>query len=171
MNTLLRSVYVLIVLFISPWLQAAKLGESLPALQFDTQPFNFAFAPNGKHQLITVLLPSIESQKNGKFNKKVTQAGFCPLAIVDMQRRAWYAPQKTVEQEIEKEIDAAKASSSAKLGCRVSIDYDRRVQKAWDLGEGNTTIVVDPDGKIVFITEGVLDAEQEQAVLKLLASD
>ena len=150
---------------LAPSAAALELGDVLPGLNFAAEPDAFVYQPNGEMQMITVFLPSLESQKSGKFNQQVVAKGHCPLSIVDMQRRAWYAPEDKVREAV---MQSQQQAADAELQCKVSIDEGLYAKKAWQLNNENTTIIVDGEGRLVFIAEGLLSDAQQQQVMQLL---
>ncbi|NRB37141.1 MAG: hypothetical protein HRU20_01590 [Pseudomonadales bacterium] len=145
--------------------QAETVGESLSALSFETIPNNFSYAPNGENQLITIYPAKPSSSKNGEFNQRAQEKGICPLSITDIKNKAWYAPVAVVESEMKKEANSEKNT----LGCIVSGDYDGKAIEQWNLKNEAVTMVVDGNGKIIFLAYGLLDDEQEQKVFALFS--
>ena len=141
-----------------------KVGESFIPFTLDTNPQKFYYAPNGFSQMISIYPASLRSSGNGKFNFKVIAAGFCPLSIIDIKNKSWYAPKSTAINAVYNSLEKDEHNPA----CSVSIDYRGLAVKHWKLNTKSTTIVVDGEGNILFIEEGVLNKKSQKSVINLL---
>jgi len=153
-------------LMAAPLTQAIQLGDTLAAFELKSSPQDFKYAANGQPQLILVYPLSFSARHHGKFTKRLVAEGFCPMSIVDMKNRAWYAPLSLAEKELTKEMAA-----QVKPECSVTADYEGLVNERWALDGQLTTIVVNGGGEIIFLSFGVLNKAQEDKVIALLADD
>lgn len=142
---------------------AVELGERLKHLSFETKPNDFHYAANGQVQLITIYPAKPSSIRNGKLNRRMQALGICPIAVTDINNKAWYAPIGIVEKEMESETKAAGHNKD----CKLSGDYEGQVVKLWGLEEKAVTLVVDGEGTVIFLEYGVLSMDQEQTILTL----
>ena len=69
---------------------AAKVGDALSSLSFESQPYDFHYAANGQPQLITIYPAKPSSMGNADFNVRVQKLGICPLAITDIFHRIFW---------------------------------------------------------------------------------
>ena len=117
-------------------------------------------------QLIIIYPLALSSRKLGKFNERVMDEGFCPKSIVDMKNKAWYAPVKMAEEEMQESY-----SKSPRPECTATADYDGTTRKHWGLDKGPVTILADASGQVVLIEYGLLDESKQLEILALLERD
>mgnify|MGYP000719426426 CR=1 FL=1 len=159
-----KPLFLLVLMAFSFSAYAEKVGKKLTELSFASQPYDFHYSANGKHQLITVYPAKPSSMKNGEFNFKVQRLGFCPIAVTDIFNKAWYAPTKMVEREMRKNVKSKKHNPK----CKLSGDHEGVIGKTWGLKPEAVTIIVDGQGIVQFLEYGVLSDEQQDKAIKLL---
>lgn len=152
--------YFILVLGPSAW--ALKVGDHLENLSFKAQPDDFVYRANGSVQVITVYPAKPSSKKNGKLNRKLQTLGICPLAITDIKNKAWYAPIALIESEMKKEVE----SDTHNPDCPVSGDYTGQAVLFWGLNPEMVVIVVDGEGRVVYMHYGIVEIDQEKAIIE-----
>lgn len=145
---------------------ALNTGDQLADLHIKTDANEFNYHANGKHQLILIYSLELSSRKIKQFHHKIMAKGFCPQSIVDMNKRAWYAPLSVAESELRSEV-----KNSPNPKCAVIPDYNNAVSKQWRVESRPSAIVVNGQGRVVFLAEGTLTEQQQQTILQTLQQD
>lgn len=164
---LFKATFIAITVLASSFALSLDVGDKLIPLSFTALPSDFEFVENNKMQLITVFPAKPSSAAAGKFNAKLIKKGFCPIAVTDMDNKAWYAPNALVVDSVMENFN----SDAHNPECPVSIDETGLIRATWGLTQEITSIVVDRQGAVVFYAEGLLDLSDEIEIMMLLDLD
>lgn len=121
------------------------------------------------------MLVIYEDQDGGKDNRRAKEilgrinasadnrAKVEAIAVADLEKWNWWPAKKYALDDIRK-AEAAKATT-------ILLDWKGEVRKAWGLPKGkNSLILVAPDGKVLWASEGTLSDARIEELLALLRS-
>ncbi|CAA0097305.1 Uncharacterised protein [BD1-7 clade bacterium] len=134
----------------------------LPTLSFESTPYDFTYTPS-KMRVLTYYPAKLKARKNSLFNIRILKLGICPVNLVSLINKDWFAPRKMVIKEMRKQVEA-----SVDPTCTVSEDVDHRVKKILMISDEPTVLVLDKNGYVVHRFEGVLSEEEQQFVIDIV---
>ena len=141
--------------------------ENIPLVQLDGSE---ALIPHwGEQNLLIFYVDPDESKQNHEFtvemeeNHRAQGDNIYGFGIINL-KDSWYPIPNSMVRKI-----AAKRTE--KNGAYITTDPDRRLQKAWGLGECNNKFVlmiISKEGELVYCHKGELSKEEQQRFYKIV---